>query len=66
MESKCILVEGITDMNLEIKQTIGERPIGICGDGKYDKNKSIINLSKIVEIVKNEWKIDYFYCIKCR
>ena len=62
MESKCILVEGITDMNLEIKQTIGERPIGICGDGKYDKNKSIINLSKIVEIVKNEWKIDYFYC----
>ena len=62
MESKCILVEGITDMNLEIKQTIDKKPIEISGDGKYDKNKSIINLSKIVEIVKNEWKIDYFYC----
>ena len=47
MESKCILVEGITDMNLEIKQTIDDKPIEISGDGKYDKNKSIINLSKI-------------------
>ena len=36
MESKCILVEGITDMNLEIKQTIDKKPIEISGDGKYE------------------------------
>ena len=35
-------MEGITDMNMEIKQTIDKKPIEISGDGKYDKNKRIL------------------------
>ena len=58
MESKCILVEGIKKMKLEIKATIDAKPEEINGDGKYDEKKSFINLSKIEDVVKN----DFFYC----
>ena len=58
MESKCILVEGIKKMKLEIKATIDAKPEEINGDGKYDEKKSFISFSKIENVVKN----DFFYC----